>query len=81
MTDVPPATDEQIVEWQKLVDEGQIIFRGDQVPALIARVRELDHSRRFHQRRMDEFQRWQKDLPEPYRTECCNILANGKRRA
>jgi len=23
------------------------------------------------------FQKWQKDLPEPYRTQCCNILANG----
>jgi hypothetical protein len=27
---------------------------------------------------LDAMQRWQRTLPEPYRTECCDILANGK---
>lgn len=33
---------------------------------------------RFYTERMDALQRYQKDLPEPYRTELCNILANGR---
>jgi hypothetical protein len=32
----------------------------------------------FYKSRVDIFQEWQRTLPEPYRTECCNILANCK---
>lgn len=28
--------------------------------------------------KLELIQKWQKKLPEPYRTEICNILANGK---
>lgn len=28
--------------------------------------------------RLNEMQVWQRSVPEPYRTECCDILANGK---
>lgn len=34
------------------------------------RLEELSHIK------YSALQKWQKDLPEPYRTECCNILAN-----
>ena len=32
----------------------------------------------FYTLRMDVLQKYQKGLPEPYRTRVCNILANGR---
>jgi len=31
----------------------------------------------WHSSRWQALQRWQHTLPEPYRSECCDILANG----
>lgn len=33
--------------------------------------------KQFYLRRMNALQKYQANLPEPYRTEICNILANG----
>ena len=46
---------------------------------LIEQVKSQEKSIDFYKLRMDVIQEWQKSLPEPYRTECCNILANGKK--
>lgn len=34
----------------------------------------------WYGKRMDAIQKWQMTLPEPYRTQICDILANGKMR-
>jgi hypothetical protein len=43
-----------------------------------AATHEVKHTRWFYGLRMDELQKYQKELPEPHRTIVCNILANGK---
>jgi hypothetical protein len=40
----------------------------------------VQHATEFYSTRMTALQEYQKDLPEPYRTEICNILANGRPR-
>lgn len=35
-------------------------------------------SRDWYKSRCDELLRWQSTIPDPYRNECCDILANGK---
>ena len=44
-------------------------------------LKALRRSKEFYEIRMNELLQCQKELPEPYRTEICNILANGGRKA
>lgn len=41
-------------------------------------VERVAASRDWYKQRVDRLQEWQKTLPEPYRSQCCDILANGK---
>lgn len=41
------------------------------------KVKAMISSLDFYRRRVRAFQVWQKELSEPYRTEACNIIANG----
>jgi len=42
------------------------------------KITELQRSLEWYKTRLEAMQQWQSVLPEPYRTECCDILANGK---
>jgi hypothetical protein len=57
------------MEGLKTVDELERVIHG------------LRISLAFYEGRMNALQQYQKGLPEPYRTEVCNILANGTARA
>ena len=59
---------------QKAEEIGAISFE------MSAKVNFMLGSIAFYKLRMEAFQEWQKELPEPYRTECCTIIANGQPR-
>lgn len=44
---------------------------------LLQQVKELTRTVEWYKERLDALQEWQKTLPDPYRGECCDILANG----
>ncbi len=41
-------------------------------------VSKVAHRLHWYEMRIRALMEWQKNIPEPYRTECCDILANGK---
>ena len=61
--------------WDLIADE-----IGWEVEALKRNFRNVSHTIEFYKTRMRALQEWQKELPEPYRTEVCNILANGRKK-
>jgi hypothetical protein len=87
---------ERVPSFDKLIEaaEGVYVTRGElfnepntvhrkilKMGFMLNEVRGLAPAQKsFYEERMDALQRYQKELPEPYRTEICNILANGKPR-
>ena len=77
-----PRTDAVILRQERC--DGDI---DEVVPVMLARTLERElateiaaskEALHWYERRMDAFQAYQHQVPEPYRTVICNILANGK---
>ena len=56
---------------------GDVPHDEDCVAVMKAKIYSLERSAEFHQVRMSALQKWQATIPDPYRIECCDILANG----
>lgn len=74
------------VEGCSIVIEGYISRNGakkawnQRADGLEAEIKKLRRAVEFYKIRMDAFQKWQIELPEPHRTHCCDIIANGQPR-
>ncbi len=53
----------------------------DEFDRMSRQIDELTNSRDFYRIRMQAIEGLQSELPEPWRTLVCNVLANGKARA
>ena len=60
---------------QSFVDNSKIVALESRVKELEAELKRL---RVFYTIRMDTLEKLQVKMPEPFRTQVCNILANGK---
>jgi len=41
-------------------------------------ISKIAHRLQWYEQRIRTLMEWQKSIPDPYRTECCDIFANGK---
>jgi hypothetical protein len=72
-------------ELQKHIEEVGTWYMGEWLSdpssitdAVIQLEERLVHKIKFYENRLNLIQKYQKELPEPYRTQICNILANGE---